>query len=149
MVAALAGFDREDTPLPVVVDSPEVTSETPAPVAAQLRTVLSAPVQLTHRGTVFTIQPSEMVRLLQLPSGGESSLRIDQEAAARHFENPHGALLGPRNADFAVPANKGACRPRPARPRAERRGDRRRFCRPRRVRRTEAPWSWSPSSSRD
>ena len=72
IVAALAGFDREETPLPVVVDSPEVTSQTLEPVARQLRTVLSAPVQLTHQGAVFTIEPGEMVRLLELPSDGAS-----------------------------------------------------------------------------
>jgi vancomycin resistance protein YoaR len=116
MVAALAGFDREETLLPVVVDSPEVTSETLAPVAAQLRTVLSAPVQLMHRGAVFTIQPSEMARLLQLPAGGESSLRIDQQAAARHLENlARGLARAPRNAGFAVRANKQV-RVIPARP---------------------------------
>jgi vancomycin resistance protein YoaR len=106
VVSELAGFDREVTPLPVVVDSPEVTSDTLAPVARQLRTVLSAPVQLTHAGTFFTIEPSEMVKLLDLPAGGETSLRIDQEAAARRFENvARGLSRPPRNADFAVRAN--------------------------------------------
>ena len=52
------------TPLPVVLDSPEVTSDTLAPVARQLRTVLSAPVQLTYQGTFFTIRPAEMARML-------------------------------------------------------------------------------------
>jgi len=107
MVAALAGFDREETPLPVVVDAPEVTSHRLEPVAAQLRTVLSAPVQLTHRGAVFTLQPSEMVGLIQLPADGVSSLRMRQEVAARRFENlARGLARAPRNADFAVRASK-------------------------------------------
>jgi vancomycin resistance protein YoaR len=116
VVSELAGFDREVTPLPVVVDSPEVTSDTLAPVATQLRTVLSAPVQLTHQGTFFTIQPSEMVKLLELPAGGASSLRIDQDVAARRFENlARGLSRHPRNADFAVRAN-GKVRVVPSRP---------------------------------
>ena len=107
MVATLAGFDREETPLPVVVDAPEVTSHRLEPVAAQLRTVLSAPVQLTHRGAVFTFQPSEMVRLIELPANGVSSLRIRQDVAAHRFENlARGLARAPRNADFAVRANK-------------------------------------------
>jgi vancomycin resistance protein YoaR len=117
VVSALAGFDREEeTELPVTVDSPEVTSATLAPVARQLRTVLSAPVQLVHEGAVFTIEPSEMVQLLELPSDGASSLRIRQEVAARHFENlAHGLARAPRNADFAVRSN-GQVRVVPARP---------------------------------
>jgi len=116
MVAALAGFDREETPLPVVVDAPEVTSDTLAPVARQLRTVLSAPVQLTHQGAVFTIEPTEMVRLLQLPADGARSLRIRQEVAARYFENlARGLARPPRNADFAVREN-GRVRVVPSRP---------------------------------
>jgi vancomycin resistance protein YoaR len=116
MVSALAGFDREVTPLPVVLDSPAVTSETLAPVARQLRTVLSAPVQLTHQGASFTIEPAEMVRMLELPANGETSLRIDQDAAARRFENlARGLSRPPRNADFVVRAN-GKVRVVPARP---------------------------------
>jgi vancomycin resistance protein YoaR len=116
MVSALAGLDREVTPLPVTVDSPEVTSDTLAPVASQLRTVLSAPVQLTHQGTFFTIRPGEMVKLLQLPADGVTSLRIDQDAAARRFENlARGLSRPPRNADFAVRPN-GKVRVVPSRP---------------------------------
>jgi vancomycin resistance protein YoaR len=116
MVSALAGFDREVTPLPVVVDSPEVTSDMLAPVASQLRTVLSAPVQLTHQGASFTVEPEEMIKLLELPADGEASLRIDQDAAARRFENlARGLSRPPRNADFAIRPN-GKVRVVPARP---------------------------------
>ncbi len=116
VVAALAGFEREETALPVVVDAPEVTSDILAPVARQLHTVLSAPVQLIHQGAVFTIEPSEMVSLLELPADGASSLRIRQEVAARRFENlAHGLARPPRNADFAVRPN-GNVRVVPSRP---------------------------------
>jgi vancomycin resistance protein YoaR len=116
VVSALAGLDREVTPLPITVDSPEVTSDRLAPVARQLRTVLSAPVQLTYQGTFFTIRPREMVKLLQLPAEGETSLRIDQEAATRRFANlARGLSRPPRNADFAVRPN-GKVRVVPSRP---------------------------------
>jgi vancomycin resistance protein YoaR len=116
VVSALVGFDREETPLPVVVDAPEVTSSTLEPVARQLRTVLSAPVQLTHEGAVFTIEPSQMVRLVELPADGARSLRIRQEVAARYFGNlARGLARPPRNADFAVRGN-GNVRVVPSRP---------------------------------
>jgi vancomycin resistance protein YoaR len=116
MVSALAGLQREETPLPVVVDSPEVTSSTLAPVARQLRTVLSAPVQLSHKGAVFTIEPRELLGILELPAEGSTSLRIDQDAAAKLFDNlARGLARPPRNADFAVAAN-GQARVVPSRP---------------------------------
>ncbi|MGH3038179.1 MAG: VanW family protein [Gaiellaceae bacterium] len=116
IVSSLAGLDREVTPLPVVVDSPEVTSDTLAPVARQLRSVLSGPVQLTHQGTFFTIKPSALVKMLQLPADGATSLRIDQDAAARRLANlARGLSRPPRNADFAVRRN-GKVRVVPSRP---------------------------------
>ena len=116
MVAALTSFEREETALPVVVDAPEVTSSALVPVARQLRTVLSAPVQLVHQGATFTLEPSELLGLLELPADGASSLRIRPEAAARRFENlARGLARAPRNADFAVRAN-GRVRVVPSRP---------------------------------
>jgi vancomycin resistance protein YoaR len=116
VVAALAGFEREPTPLPVAVDPPEVTSDTLAPVARQLRTVLSEPVRLTHGNAAFSVDPAEMVRLLQLPADGATRLRIKPEAAAERFENlGRGLARPPRNADFAVRAN-GRVRIVPSRP---------------------------------
>jgi vancomycin resistance protein YoaR len=116
VVAALAGFEREPTALPVVVDAPEVTSDTLAPVARQLRAVISAPVRLTHGGAAFTVRPEEMIRLLQLPADGATRLRIKPEAAASRFENlGRGLARPPRNADFAVRPN-GRVRVVPSRP---------------------------------
>jgi vancomycin resistance protein YoaR len=116
MVAALAGFDRAETSLPVVVDAPTVTSATLEPVARQLRTVLSAPVRLTFNGAAFTITPREMVRLLELPAGGATQLRIRQDVAARRLDNlARGLARAPRNADYAVRPN-GRVRVVPSRP---------------------------------
>ncbi|HXV34811.1 MAG TPA: VanW family protein [Gaiellaceae bacterium] len=116
VVAALAGFEREPTALPVAVSAPEVTSDTLAPVARQLRTVLSAPVRLTHSGAVFSVDPQEMIGLLQLPADGATRLRIEPEAAAARFENlGRGLARPPRNADFAVRPN-GRVRIVPSRP---------------------------------
>jgi vancomycin resistance protein YoaR len=65
---------------------------------------------------VFTIEPSQMVRLVELPADGARSLRIRQEVAARYFGNlARGLARPPRNADFAVRAN-GNVRVVPSRP---------------------------------
>ncbi len=116
MVASLAGFEREETPLPVVVDAPQVTSDTLAPVARQLRLVLSAPVRLAHSGAVITIRPQGMMELLRLPADGAVRLRIKQETAAKRLANlARGLARAPRNADFAVRAD-GRVRVVPSRP---------------------------------
>jgi vancomycin resistance protein YoaR len=116
MLAALAGFEREETPLPVVVAAPEVTRDTLAPVARQLRLVLSAPVQLAHSGALITIRPEGMVQLLRLPADGAVRLQVKQKAAAKRLENlARGLARAPRNADFAVRAD-GRVRVVPSRP---------------------------------
>jgi vancomycin resistance protein YoaR len=116
IVDALEGFERKETPLPVVVDAPEVTSATLEPVARQLRTVLSAPIQLVHQGAVMTIEPRQLARMLELPSDGARSLRIQPEVAAHQLENlARGLARAPQNADFAVRAN-GRVRVVPSRP---------------------------------
>jgi vancomycin resistance protein YoaR len=116
MVAALVGFERAVTPLPVEVAAPEVTSETLEPVARQLATVLSGPVRLTYGGAGFTFTPEELVALLELPANGASRLGIKQELAGRRLENiARGLARAPRNADFAVRPN-GRVRVVPSRP---------------------------------
>jgi vancomycin resistance protein YoaR len=105
IVDALGGFERVETPLPVAVDQPDVTQQEMQAVAAQARTVLSAPVQLTFNGAGISVKPREMARLLDLPSGGETELAVNQKAAARRFRNvSRGVARPPRNADFAVNA---------------------------------------------
>jgi vancomycin resistance protein YoaR len=116
VVAALGGFERVETALPVANAAPQVTRETLLPVAAQVRTVLSAPVRLTYSGASFTVRPREIARLLILPSGGETELRIDEAATARRFANVGRGVARPsRSADFAVRPN-GSVRIVPSRP---------------------------------
>lgn len=116
LLHALAGFERAETPLPVATDAPSVTRETLAPVAAQARTVLSAPVELTTSGVSMEIQPRQTARLLVLPSDGATELGIKRGAAKRRFDNfARGLAREPRNADFAVRAN-GEVRVVPSRP---------------------------------
>jgi vancomycin resistance protein YoaR len=80
------------------------------------RTILSAPVRLTYSGASFVVRPRELARLLVLPSGGSTELRIDEAAAERRFTNlANGVARPPRSADFAVRPN-GSVRIVPSRP---------------------------------
>lgn len=87
VVAALAGFEREPVALPVEVDEPAVTRDALVPVAAQVRTALSAPVRLTFRGGGWTIRPAELAPLLDLPADGVRALRVGGPEAERYFRN--------------------------------------------------------------
>jgi vancomycin resistance protein YoaR len=106
VVSALAGFDRAPVALPVHVKAPEVTAATLAPVAAQVRTVLSAPVRLRYGAVAWSVGPADLAPLLQLPANGTSELRIAGPAAARWLDNlSRGVQRPPVSADFAVKEN--------------------------------------------
>jgi vancomycin resistance protein YoaR len=115
VLAALASFEREPVPLPVRFNPPEVTAEALAPVAADVRTALSAPVRLTHRGIRWSVTPQQLAPLLVLPTDGSRSLRIGGPAARRYFANLARGVRSPAvSADFAVAAD-GSVRIVPAR----------------------------------
>jgi vancomycin resistance protein YoaR len=106
VVSSLAGFERERVPLPVRVQPPSVTQETLAPVAAQVRTVLSAPVRLLYRGVRWRARPADLALLLDLPAKGERGLRIGGPEAERWLENlARGVRRDPVSADFTVNAD--------------------------------------------
>ena len=86
IVDAVAGFDRRPVPLPVRVAEPAVTGEELAPVAAQVRTALSAPVRFGWKDAHWLVQPEQLALLLDLPSRGQSELRIGGPAADRYFK---------------------------------------------------------------
>ena len=116
VVSALAGFDREPVELPVRMEAPEVTAATLAPVAAQVRTVLSAPVRLRYGPVGWSVRPADLAPLLRLPTNGTSELRIAGPAAERWFDNlARGVHRRPASADFAVNGN-GKVRVIPGRP---------------------------------
>jgi vancomycin resistance protein YoaR len=106
IVSALASFDRDAVPLPVVSDRPRVTAETLGPVAEQVRTALSAPVRLTYRGGAWRVAPAEVATLLVLPAHGSAKLAVGGPAAKRYFENlGRGVRRQAVSADFAVAAD--------------------------------------------
>ena len=103
IVRALASFEREPVALPVVIDPPDVTRASLQPVAAQVRTALSAPVRFGYKGVHWTVAPAQIAAFLELPQGGESELGIGGPAAKRYFEALAKAVgRPPREVEFTV-----------------------------------------------
>jgi vancomycin resistance protein YoaR len=105
LVYQLASLDREAGPvsLPLRTQQPRVRAAALTRVAAQARVALSAPVQLVLGKTRWVVPRYRLAQLLELPSGGRTSLQIGGPAAddwLRHL----GARVAkaPKDATFAV-----------------------------------------------
>ena len=103
IVRALASLKREPVGLPVNVDRPKVTADDLTVAAAQVRTVLAAPVHVTLGTTRWNLRPPRLARLLQLPADGRRDLRIGGDGASKWFA----ALArrvdrAPKDADWAI-----------------------------------------------
>jgi vancomycin resistance protein YoaR len=103
IVNAVAGFDRQPVDLPVPVATPSVTARDLAPVAAQVRTALSAPVRFGWKDAHWLVQPEQLATLLELPSRGKNDLRVGGPAATRYFDQLARAVdQRAKDAAFAV-----------------------------------------------
>jgi vancomycin resistance protein YoaR len=103
IVTALAGFEREPVPMPIVVARPTVTAADLEPVLQQVRTALSAPVRFGWHDAHWTVQPAELAKLLRLPADGRDTLAIGGKAAAKYFGHLARAVnRKPRDASFVV-----------------------------------------------
>jgi vancomycin resistance protein YoaR len=103
IVDALAAFDRQPVVLPYRVDRPKVTAADLAPVLAQVRRAVASPVRLTINGTYLRLPRWRIAQLLDLPSKGETALRIGGPGADKYFARLEKFVnRPPTNADFAV-----------------------------------------------
>jgi vancomycin resistance protein YoaR len=117
IVASLASLTRQAGPvaLPLRVETPRVQAAALAPAARQARVVLSGPVALQLDEKRWLVQPKRLARLLALPSGGTTALRIGGPAADAWLARlGKGVVAAPRNATFA--ASGSHVRVVPARP---------------------------------
>jgi vancomycin resistance protein YoaR len=106
VLTALAGLERRPVPLPVAVDEPTVTAKDLTAAAADVRTALSAPVQVGFRGATLLLRPTQLAGFLQLPAGGATELRVGGAKATRFFKNVGRGVAKPaRDADFALRQN--------------------------------------------
>jgi vancomycin resistance protein YoaR len=103
---ALGALERtRPVPLAVVVRQPRVTPSMLAPAARRARMALSAPVRLTHGGTVWRVPRWRMAELLSLPRDGARNLAIAGPAADRWFASLARRVdRAPIDAAFAVSA---------------------------------------------
>ena len=106
VVQALASLQRPaHVELPVRIDPPDVTAPDLTPVAAQVRTALSAPVRLAIGPTRFRLPRYRIAELLDLPSGGDRALRIGGPGADRFFGRLSRVIdRKPRDADWTIEA---------------------------------------------
>ena len=116
IVRALASLQREPVGLPVRVDRPSVTANDLKVPAAQVRTALSARVQLTLDKTRWSLRPARIARLLELPAGGRRNLDISGKGASTWFAALSKRVdTQPRDATWAIYSN-GRVRVVPDRP---------------------------------
>ena len=103
IVSTLASLDRTPVKLSTGTAEPKVTAEMLAPVADKVRTAVSRPVKLVS-GNGFTLVPRRRIaKLLDLPSGGERTLRIGGPAADAYFAQLAKTInTRPQNADFVI-----------------------------------------------
>ena len=85
IVGTLASLDRAPVTLSASTEEPKVTAEMLTPVVEKVRTVLSAPVRLVSGNGFTLVRKRQLARLLELPSGGEKTLRIAGPRADAYF----------------------------------------------------------------
>ncbi len=118
LVRSLASIDRTSAhvALPLRVQQPHVRAAALAAAARQARIALSAPVRLQLGKTRWVLQPRRIARLLVLPAGGRTALRIGGPAAdawvvslGRRVEKPaHDATFAVHGSHVSVvPAKPG------------------------------------------
>ena len=107
VLASLASLERQPAiQLPVDAVQPTVRAPDLAPVAAQVRKALSAPVALRYRKTTLTLRPLQFSTFLVLPKNGSKTLAIGGEAADAYFANlAKGLNRDPRDAEFVLAGN--------------------------------------------
>jgi vancomycin resistance protein YoaR len=104
--AALGSLERTaPVPLPVVRDDPEVTAAELSGASEAARTALSAPVSVVVGPTRFRLPRWRIARLLELPRGGATRVRIGGTQAERWLSSLAEAVgRPPRDATFQVVA---------------------------------------------
>jgi vancomycin resistance protein YoaR len=105
IVGALGSLERSGTPvtLRVATTQPTVTAAALAPTLRRARRALSAPVRLVSGATAWRLPRWRLATLLELPTGGRTTLRIGGPAADDYFAKLS-ASLGhpPQDARFDV-----------------------------------------------
>ncbi len=103
VVRALASLSRQPVDLPVRLDPPRVTANDLTVIAAEVKTAVSAPIQLTLGGTTWKITRARIASLLELPADGRRDLRIGGAGANRWFTKLENHVnQPPRDASWSI-----------------------------------------------
>jgi vancomycin resistance protein YoaR len=104
IVSALTSLDRDHVvELPVLVDTPKVTTADLGPAVDQVRTALSRRIRMTLGRSSWWLTPGQLATILSLPQGGSSELAVGGKGAEGYFRRlSRGIGRPPRNASFAV-----------------------------------------------
>jgi vancomycin resistance protein YoaR len=103
VVRTLGSLTRGTVVLPVSVIAPRVRRSDLVRVAGQVRTVVSAPVQLKLGAVRWTILPAQVRKMLEFPQDGERNLRIGGRDADVFLSSLAKQLDRPaKNATFGI-----------------------------------------------
>ena len=107
VVTALAAFGRDkQVALPVVTATPKVNGSDLEAAAAQARTALSVPLQLSYGETRWRVPRWRIAPLLALPSGGSTTVSISGRPAEQYLERLSATVSRkPQDAHFQVTAS--------------------------------------------
>ena len=116
-VQALTALSRKPVAVPLKVDRTHLTARDLAGAKVKAETALSAPVDVTYGPGGWHLSVAKISRILELPSNGDTELRLAGARADRFFANlkkrvehtPKDATfaIGARNIVRVVPAQPG------------------------------------------
>jgi vancomycin resistance protein YoaR len=116
-VQALTALSRKPVAVPLKVDRTHLTARDLAGAKVKAETALSAPVDVTYGPGGWHLSVAKISRILELPSNGDTELRLAGPRADRFFANlkkrvehtPKDATfaIGARNIVRVVPAQPG------------------------------------------
>ena len=106
IVRALSSLQREPVGLPMLADPAKIKAADLKVAAAEVRTALSAPVELTLASTRWRLRPRRIASLLELPAAGRRGLRIGGSGADTWFRALTRRVDRPaQDADWAIKAD--------------------------------------------
>jgi vancomycin resistance protein YoaR len=117
LVRGLTGLSREPVALPLRADRPHLTTVDLTGAKVKAETALSAPVDLSYGRGGWHLTRLKIARLLALPRGGSTEVKLEGPLAPRFFANLRkrvghapkdaGFQVGARNIVRVVPAEAG------------------------------------------
>ncbi len=104
-VQALTALSRKPVPIPLKADRTHLSPKDLVGAKVKAEAALSAPVEVAYGPGGWRLSVSKIGRVLQLPSGGDTELRLAGPRADRFFANLKKRVEhAPRDATFAIGA---------------------------------------------